>query len=847
VTTELVWGDGPKPAPIAFFGETPGKHEMEEGIPFVPWAPAGQLFAHLLKGIKLSRSCVFISNIYKTRIGNDKAPTEEQIALHQPYLECELADVQPKIIVPLGASATRVFLGKVNLEAVHGIPHQGANGTIIVPCFHPAASLYSPKVGALIAYDFEQLSGVLRGEIPPVAPKDQYPTPEYRRLDSAPLVGDIIHKSTVVGVDTEGYRDDPWSVQCSGAPGEAFLVRSSSIEALGKLAEELPKKKVILHNALHDWDILDALGITLRDFTCTQIMAHLLCLEPLSLKPLSYRHSGMHMVPYSQVVAQAKQDKYLTYLEKLNDHEWPPVEPHLVWDKGEPHLKKPRSLNSRIQTILKNIADGKEVDAQARWAKVQKDMPEEIMEMVEVIGGPEPRISLSDIPRETSTNYGCKDADATLRNFWILDRKIKALGLQEVLDMDLNLVPMTVRMMQIGIKADKRYFERFGRELSHEIAEIDEKVIKEVGIPGLNLDSPDQVAELFFHKLGLKPLKMTRSKKRGAVDDATLEALTGQHPVVQLIKDRRERATLRKTYTNKLPDLIREDGRIHTKLTLTGQPAGRYTSSNPNLLAQPTRTSLGRRIRYGYIAGEGCNLGAWDLDQIEMRITAHESEDEALTAIFMDSDRHFHKETCHKIYGTPINQIDKGSTEYKMSKNISFGILYGISAYGLKLQLEQRGQKVSRSDCQKWIEEWFSIYPGVFSYMEWKKAEARNKGYVSDMWGRIRYFPGVHSPISNVREEALRQVMNHPIQSGAQGVIKAAQAVIWRDILPYLWRDGIYCECVLQIHDELLFEFEQGLERLMDPVINSVMATAVELKVPVASSGNWGKNWGALK
>lgn len=843
----MVWGNGPRNSPVAFFGETPGKHEMTEGVPFVHWAPAGQLFHHLLKGINLSRSCVFVSNVYKTRIGSDKPPTDAQLAEHRYMLDCELEDISPKVIVPMGATAVRTFMGKVNLEAVHGIPHQ-INGQIIMPCFHPAASLYSPKMGALIAYDFEQLSGILRGQIPSIPPQDEYPDPDYTKV-TIPLLAEVILERAKgkIGVDTEGELDLPWSVQCSIESGGAFLVGADNKETLAKLAVELPKHEVVLHNSLYDYAMLLEMGITLGKFTCTQIMAHLLCLEPLSLKPLSYRHSGMHMVPYSHIVREAKQKKYTKYLNDLNFHEWPPVEPFLVWDNGEPRLKKPRSLNSRLKKILKDMADGKDVDAQARWAAVAKDMPEDLMEMVECIGGPEPRVSLSDVPEPVSTNYACKDADATTRNEVILASKINALGLNKVLEMDLALVPMTCRMMKIGIRADKQYFERFGRELTQEIAQIEKSIEKEVSVPGMNLDSGDQVAELLFGKLKLKPLKMTKSKKRAAVDGATLESLAGMHPIIKMLQDRTERATLRKTYTNKLPGMIREDGRIHTKLTLTGQPAGRYTSSNPNLLAQPTRTELGRRIRYGYIASEGCLMGAWDLDQIEVRVLAHECEDATLMAIFRDRTRHFHKETCHKIYGIPINEVDKESKEYKMSKNVSFGIIYGITAHGLKIQLEQRGQKVSLADCQKWIDEWFVIYPGVKSFMEWKKAEARRLGYVADMWGRIRYFPGVHCPIERVREEALRQVMNHPIQGGAQGVIKLAQIKIWNDILPYLWRDGIYCECLLQIHDELLFEFEQGLEKLLDPVINSVMATAVDLKVPVGSSGNWGENWGVLK
>ncbi len=328
-----------------------------------------------------------------------------------------------------------------------------------------------------------------------------------------------------------------------------------------------------------------------------------------------------------------------------------------------------------------------------------------------------------------------------------------------------------------------------------------------------------------------------------------LEGMRGKHPVVPALLDFSERAKLKKTYADQLPRWMDEDSRIRATFRLTRIPSGRIACSEPNLLAQPTRTELGSRIREGFIAAPGRILGSWDLNQIEMRVLAHESEDENMIAVFSDPNRlGLHIETCAEIYGMKPEEVDKKSTAYKMIKNVTFGIVYHISAYGLTAQMHQRGKPDwTEDDSQKMIDEWFTLYPGVGRFMEAKKAEARRFGFVRDMFGRIRYLEGVRSKIPRVQNEAYRQAINHPIQSGAQGVIKLAMAGIWNDVLPAYWREGHWVEAILQVHDELLFEADEAVMPTLGPLVTSQLEGAYKLRVPITASGAIGKNWRQLK
>jgi DNA polymerase-1 len=238
---------------------------------------------------------------------------------------------------------------------------------------------------------------------------------------------------------------------------------------------------------------------------------------------------------------------------------------------------------------------------------------------------------------------------------------------------------------------------------------------------------------------------------------------------------------------------------------------------------------------------------SWDLDQIELRVLAHLSQDNALTSILRDENRHIHKETCSKIYGIPINRVSKDSQEYMMTKNITFGIVYLISAQGLHHQLVERGLNLSLDDCKQWIKEWYGIYDGVFKYQEHIKALARREGRVTSMLGRYRLTPGARSTKPSLVRDTLRQAVNHPVQTGAQEVLKAGMVKMW----PYIRKYRKSIRALLQVHDELLFEVsdtEDGrYKSYADLQITYAMTNAMQLSVPIRVSKSEGSSWSELK
>jgi len=816
-------GEGPKPCDLFFCGEGPGVKEAACGRPFVPWAPAGKEFERYHESIFIYRPDIYITNLVKEHVPNDDDPTSEMISRDEPELIVELRDVNPKIVVPLGAPATRYFLGDVNMEEVHGIPHNG-KGHVVLPCYHPAAGLHdqSGKMQSLIAYDFQQLSALIKGDLAPHPVIDDIKNPRYELLPPMYVYGSLAGRKEAA-VDTEGLKGMPWGLSFSVNKGVGSVVKAGTEAQVAFKRAAHHGLHFILHNALHDLPVLEEMGIYPLSFTDTMLKAYLLCLEPQGLKVLAYRHLGIEMDSYADITREASQRLAVDYLTAASIQEWPPAVQEVIFKEGEAKLTRPWSINKRIERILKDVHE-KETDARARWGSIKKKTPELALP-VELGLGEMPEATLDDIPQDIAVPYSGRDADVTGRLDPILDEKIHAMGLERVLKIDLDVIPMVARMQKVGMLADKEYFERFGRELGHELEELTEEIHKVGGLP-ISPTSGDQKAELLFHHLGLESRKLTKGKTREAVDVKVLEGLRGKHPVVPLLLDHSEMSKLKNTYTDKLPLWMDEDGRIRSIFRITRIPSGRLALSQPNLLAQPVRSELGRRIREGFIAPEGKLLGSWDLNQIEMRVMAHESQDANLIAVMSDPTRPgIHIETCANLYGLEWEDVSKESTEYMMIKNVTFGVVYDISAYGLTQQMHQRGfPNWTDEDSQRMIDEWFALYPGVLKYMSATRAEARRFGFVRDMFGRIRYLEGVRSKIYAVRKEAERQGINHKIQSGAQGVIKLAMAGIWKDVLPLYWNEGSYIEPLLQVHDEIVFEFDEGLEKTLDPIIQEQKA-----------------------
>jgi uracil-DNA glycosylase family 4 len=847
-------GDGPMPCEWMMIGERPGKDEpLHRPFPMPFVGMAGMELERYLRMAGLAREQFYITNLVKDY--EDADPTQEEIERDAPELWQEIEACQPKVIVAIGAFATRYFLGDVTMESVHGIPHAvdslrfiaGVDSVVVFPIYHPAAALYSSDIMPFIINDFERLGRYLSGQL--VVPRDEHPHTRYVEVSQCQ------HLPLDCATDTEGWKDKPWGLTYTGRPGEAFLVKSpSALESFrGRLAWALtdPRWRMILHNSLHDLDVLAGLGIDVPEgrFLDTMVLAYLLCIEPQGLKPLAYRHAGMKMSEYQEVLGEANQMIAVEWLHRAAEVDWGPSEHYVIIERGVPKVKKPQPMGQRIRRILNDWEKDPTTDCRRRWTKVREDNPSALL--VEDVVGELPEATLDDIPAEVARDYACRDADATLRIAPWLESEVARMGLGEVSAIDHGIIPMVDRMQQVGFGVDVGYFTgTLLPKVEKRMAEF-RNAIREMTGADINPDSPPQTRELLFGQLGLPVGKLTKITQEASTQDKVLEGLRHAHPVLPIILDYREHSKVRNSFARTLPRRVSSDGRIRCNLRITRVSSGRLAANSPNLMAIPVRTQLGKEVREGFIAtpdaqGRPRKLGSWDLDQIEMRGMAHESGDDRLVGLFQAGDKDVHRETASGVFG--ISPADVTSGQRYAAKRVGFGVITGITAIGLldQMKLANTGIDWTEDRCQELIDEWFKMYPGVKQYMLECHAEARRYGYVRDMWGRIRYLPHIHSPIKWVREDAMRQSHSHKIQAGAQGLMKRAMIAVWEQLKSWR-RQGLDVECLLQIHDELIFEFQDGLFDLLDAGVVHAMATTTKWRVPVKAKGSQADNWGALK
>lgn len=840
-----------RPCRIAIFGEKPGIDELRKGKPFV--GKTGKEVDRRLWDLRLDRLGVFLSNILVRReMGDISDPTPEEIKRDEPDLWNALSVVRPEIIVTMGAFATRYFLGPDStLEKDHAIPRQmdfkymyGLNhiNTIIFPMYHTAAGFRSPDLQPFIEYDWQQFGGFLKGTMPP-APVDLYAGKEIYILAGRPEMDFIklaLEERPLLkpSIDTEGLHGSEWGLSLCLDPGTSFVLkRGMTPDSFFKeLNDALRGRTIKLHNSLHDLSILRGLGITVDKFIDTMVMAYLLQVEPQGLKPLSYRHSGMTMDAYLDVVAPYAQEIYRGYLDIVSKVDWP-----------KPVGRK-MPLGKRLGNIIKDFDKGKIPDMMKRWGAIDDGVKDQIEG---TIGMSFPEVGLECVPDEKAVPYSARDADATQRLYPALAPKITALDLDNVLALDLSVIPMVDRMQEVGMMVDKTHMKNLGFILDVEMEELKRQVRVLTVRPDFNPGSGNQIANFLFDDLKLEPLKWTKSKKRPSADDKALEELAIRYQdnttatrFITLRGDYAEHQKLKGTYVDNLYRFTREDGRVHPNLRITRVVSGRLSANDPNLLAIPVRTQLGRLVRTGFVAPPGRLLGSWDLDQIEMRVLAHLSGDENMIEVLCDPTRHIHKETTYRTYGIPVDQVDKESIEYMMSKNISFGIVYGITSQGLRAQMAQRGKQTTEAECQSMINLYLNtLYPGVKDFMEKCRSDAARYGFVRSLSGRIRYLPGIHSSLPYLRSEAERAAGNFPIQAGATDIVKLWMREVWARL------QGI-AEPLLQVHDELIMEFDEGMELVVDYLMKEALEVAVhglDLKVPIRCAGKWAHNWGALK
>ena len=425
-------------------------------------------------------------------------------------------------------------------------------------------------------------------------------------------------------------------------------------------------------------------------------------------------------------------------------------------------------------------------------------------------------------------------ADFLLRLAPILRKEIETLGLADLYEkIDLPLAGVLARMEAAGVRVDQKELEKISAAAEEQIAQL-EKSIFELAKCEFKINSPQQLAEVLFDKLNLQPPRKTRAKVRSTAAEV-LDELALIHELPRKVLDYREVAKLKSTYADALPKLIHPaSGRLHTRFSQTGAVTGRLSSSNPNLQNIPVRTDLGREIRAAFIAAPGHLLLSADYSQIELRILAHLSEDPILVEAFRRGED-IHSRTAQEVFGVaPLLQTRE---HRRVAKVINFGVIYGLSAFGLAQQLG-----IEQREAAKFIAAYFERYAGVKKMLDRQIAEVRRTGFTQSKFGRIRPLPEINSPQPSLRNFAERTAMNTPMQGAAADLIKLAMIELDRRLAK-----GFKSRMILQVHDELLFEApEKEISRLTE-VVKEVMQGVYELRVPLVVDTKVGPNWRDMK
>lgn len=833
LSCKMVQPEGLSNAAIVLIGEAPGAEEEREGRPFV--GDSGRELNNYLLRVGLLRSNIYITNVLKCRPPGNRDPKKSEIESCFPLLFEELTNIRPRIIITAGRVSTRLLLGDVDMENVHGIPFwtETINDlplgfrAVVVPVYHPARGLHDSTNMSVIMADFMAVRETIDGKLKPRDIHQGRGEVDYSVWD-----GNDADLSPLIAIDTEIDKGGvPWSVQFSCKEGSARLILGTDTRLIEKLARfvSTPGVVTILHNALFDLPVLTRLGITPSKFVDTMVMAYLLQTEPQGLKPLAFRYLGISRPSYEEMVGPRTQEKAIEYLSKAMTIDWGKPSPVFEVRGGELKIRNPQPINTKIKKALARGGDLFDW-----WSKVE---PEEGKAMVEAVMGVLHPAYLADIDFEDALNYACADADDTLSIYPLLMEKIKAWGLEDVLDRDMRMLPMVSDMQEIGIQGDAKYFEELSEEFSTRMNQLSAEIEKLVGT--LNPGSDKQVFEL-LRRLGIeKRAKM----QKGATDHTRLEAIEHRHPVIPLIAAWRGYRKLKGTFLDVLPTRMGDDGRIRTTLRITRVVTGRLSSSNPNLMAQPVRTEDGRRIRGGFIAPEGAVLLSGDYSQAEMRCVAHMSQDPLMLDVYRN-DKDIHTETAVRMFKIPKEQIDEMKHRY-LAKRVGFGILYLISAQKLLKELTAGGATgFTLGSCQKMIDDWFETYSGVRQWIEEQKQHARRFGYVRDMWGRIRLVPEVVSVHQRIVEAGIRQAVNAPIQMSSAGITKEAMA----QLVPIYKSFNGKVKPLLQIHDDLIFEVQEDVLDEFKPLMKAVMEGCVPwLTVPLRVDLKVGKRWSEMK
>jgi DNA polymerase-1 len=442
------------------------------------------------------------------------------------------------------------------------------------------------------------------------------------------------------------------------------------------------------------------------------------------------------------------------------------------------------------------------------------------------------QVTFDKIDIVAATNYAAEDADITLQLYNHLNEKLEAEpGLEYVYqNIELPLVDVLLKIEQNGVLIDRLKLQEQAVEVNAQLKIIETSIYDKAG-ETFNLSSPKQIQVILYDKLGLPILRKT-PKGQPSTAESVLEELARDYEIPALIINHRGLNKLKTTYIDKLPNEINlSTGRVHTSYQQAVASTGRLSSTNPNLQNIPVRTLQGRRIREAFIAKEGNSVLALDYSQIELRIMAHLSADESLLESF-DKGVDVHRATAAEVFGTSLETVDV--EQRRAAKAINFGLIYGMSAFGLGNQLN-----IGRSEAQAYIDTYFKRYPGVRRYMDETKQRAHDEGFVETVFGRRLYLPDINASKAMLRQYAERTAINAPMQGTAADIIKRAMISVAR----WLEADGDKTKMIMQVHDELVFEVASNDIERTQTEISKLMTGAADLAVRLEVDAGVGDNW----
>jgi DNA polymerase-1 len=541
--------------------------------------------------------------------------------------------------------------------------------------------------------------------------------------------------------------------------------------------------------------------------------------------PLSHDYPG--------APEQLNRDKVLAALKPLlEDPARPKLGHHLKFDT---HILANYGVtlagqryDSMLESyVLNSVATRHDMDS-----TVEKYLGIKTIHYEDVCGKGAKQITFNQVDVDRAADYAAEDADVTLQLHEALWPRLTAVPrLREVYEeLEQPLVPVLYRMERFGVLVDRELLRKQSSELAVRMLELQALAHAEAG-GAFNVDSPKQLQEILFGRLGIPVVRKTPTGQPSTAEDV-LEELAAAYPLPKLILEYRGIAKLKSTYTDKLPDQIDpQTGRIHTSYHQAVAATGRLSSSDPNLQNIPIRTPEGRRIRQAFVAPPGYSLVAADYSQIELRIMAHLSGDASLLSAFAE-DRDVHQATAAEVFGIPLAGVT--SDQRRSAKAINFGLIYGMSAFGLARQLG-----IGRGEAQRYVDLYFERYPGVKRYMDETRQKARDAGYVETIFGRRLYLPEIQSRNQGLRQSAERSAINAPMQGTAADIIKKAMITVdgW------LTSSAVPARLIMQVHDELILEVADGAVDAVVLQLRQHMARAAELAVPLKVDVGIGANW----